>query len=887
MRWTLFASMLCSSLAPAQAGGDQPWRDKFARAVVIEEHEHDPARAALAYREVVAGARGELRVEASLRLGAALMTIGKRDEAQAAVAEALAAGGVIAARAHAVLDGQDQADKFLAKRVEAALATLRTHAGNGRQELLFLGRPAAPLIAARLRADLAAGIADQRTGGTLVEVLCLLGGKVSADFLSELASSSDLFARRLVAHLAGSLYANADFDSEVLAALALFTRDSDATIRAYMARLLGKRLPLARCVELAVDADPGVRQRAFVCLRLHLEALPAGVPCPDEVLQALRRGFDESDAGVCAELRQCLAAACVLRSSAGRRLAIEAVAHPTLGVQSLGSRVKSEVPNEHAGDFAAAAQKMASRGERLDRLAESIKQSLDPNEWNADAWPHVLAITDAGYRDAGHWLARWVGTDPVRAVQLVERLDKLAPNHISNVLSALGKMELPKEAFPPLEAWQDEPPQRAKAMLMTLVDDDRAAAWLLAAAGKTVSVTDVVRALLERQVNPRRDAVLVELAFHADLDLGTRQKVVVALCQRGNEKAIEQTGRAYEFNINVLGVDWAKLPDAVLARMVDLGLATGNELAFEAVTAQLSSANQNRRAVPAAVFDAVLRRTPECLVPASAKRVQAMVQLARLLRVLPITEAQRNDLVVRVARQPEALDVLIEAIPQSGPFPLPAEVLPALLTRLAEVRGQKSLIGGVTLSFYYVGAVSQVDAPNVPQVLRQLLKHPSEHVRGAAVPLVARLGDSAVSDLLPMLDDPAEHVRLAMVHAANDLPDPRFVPGLLRLMRSQPEQNREVIRKAIELIDFHANQTARWKRMLEGQGLDAPSAAEALVKQAKPGSDKPVRLAAIASLGTLKVPETLPVLVDLLRDADAEVRAAAEAALAKINAGGR
>jgi HEAT repeat protein len=77
---------------------------------------------------------------------------------------------------------------------------------------------------------------------------------------------------------------------------------------------------------------------------------------------------------------------------------------------------------------------------------------------------------------------------------------------------------------------------------------------------------------------------------------------------------------------------------------------------------------------------------------------------------------------------------------------------------------------------------------------------------------------------------------------------------------------------------------AFWAKLAKDSGLSATSAAEALVQQAQSG-DRKVRLAAIDSLGTLAVPETLPVLIRLMQDQDAEVATRAGAAVQRINAG--
>ena len=69
-----------------------------------------------------------------------------------------------------------------------------------------------------------------------------------------------------------------------------------------------------------------------------------------------------------------------------------------------------------------------------------------------------------------------------------------------------------------------------------------------------------------------------------------------------------------------------------------------------------------------------------------------------------------------------------------------------------------------------------------------------------------------------------------------------------------------------------------WKRIMDGTGLESSNAAEALVKQVRESKDKDVRLTAIESLGTLAVPETLPILIQLMTDLDPEISKAAKAA---------
>ena len=114
--------------------------------------------------------------------------------------------------------------------------------------------------------------------------------------------------------------------------------------------------------------------------------------------------------------------------------------------------------------------------------------------------------------------------------------------------------------------------------------------------------------------------------------------------------------------------------------------------------------------------------------------------------------------------------------------------------------------------------------------------------------------------------------------------DPRFVPLLLDALRSPNADTRNGAREALEAIEFHATYKQRWQRLLDGAGLDAPSAAEALLKQAREAETPRIRLAAIESLGTLAAPETLPFLIDMMRDEDPAIATAAAAAVDRINA---
>ncbi len=95
---------------------------------------------------------------------------------------------------------------------------------------------------------------------------------------------------------------------------------------------------------------------------------------------------------------------------------------------------------------------------------------------------------------------------------------------------------------------------------------------------------------------------------------------------------------------------------------------------------------------------------------------------------------------------------------------------------------------------------------------------------------------------------------------------------------------REVAEATLKRLQFYFDQKQRWERWMKGVGLDAGSAADALLQQAATDQPKEVRVTAIRSLGTLGVPETLPILIRFMQDTDKDIARAAKEAVDRINA---
>jgi HEAT repeat protein len=126
-------------------------------------------------------------------------------------------------------------------------------------------------------------------------------------------------------------------------------------------------------------------------------------------------------------------------------------------------------------------------------------------------------------------------------------------------------------------------------------------------------------------------------------------------------------------------------------------------------------------------------------------------------------------------------------------------------------------------------------------------------------------------------------VRFTLSESLGSVFDRRAIPVLVELLQDSSEGVRGVAKKSLDSLQYVFEQKEKWKRVLEGAGLDSTNAAEALVKQAAAGQPKATRLIAIESLGTLGVAETLPVLIQFMGDSDAEVAAAATEAVTRIN----
>jgi HEAT repeat protein len=133
------------------------------------------------------------------------------------------------------------------------------------------------------------------------------------------------------------------------------------------------------------------------------------------------------------------------------------------------------------------------------------------------------------------------------------------------------------------------------------------------------------------------------------------------------------------------------------------------------------------------------------------------------------------------------------------------------------------------------------------------------------------------------LGDRDGRVRLAACKYFAGIVSKDAVPELLARLKDDNEAVRNAAADALQKIRFYQEQQAHWDRILKGVDASAGTVTEKLLVQAKPGQPKEQRVLAIQSLAAVGAPEALPFLIDWLGDQDADVAAAARAAVGTIH----
>ena len=166
-------------------------------------------------------------------------------------------------------------------------------------------------------------------------------------------------------------------------------------------------------------------------------------------------------------------------------------------------------------------------------------------------------------------------------------------------------------------------------------------------------------------------------------------------------------------------------------------------------------------------------------------------------------------------------------------------------------------------------------------ILAKAFVDKSPHVRSTALKIAGSLQEMAFAEAARQaVSDPEPMVRSAAAIALGSLRDADAVPVLVELLRDVAPQVRTHAKKSLEQIRFYVEQKGWWDDWrMTGGSRSAVGGVIAMLED----PDRDVRMRAIASLGSLRAPEALPVLLRLMKSDDEGVRKAATEAVDRIN----
>ena len=166
---------------------------------------------------------------------------------------------------------------------------------------------------------------------------------------------------------------------------------------------------------------------------------------------------------------------------------------------------------------------------------------------------------------------------------------------------------------------------------------------------------------------------------------------------------------------------------------------------------------------------------------------------------------------------------------------------------------------------------------------RRLLTDANMDVRANVLPQVPKqLARELRPDVEALLADPVAEVRANACLMVRSLYGLEAVPALLPILQDDDNSVRSAARNMLNQLREEQEQRAFWANAKAGIDTSPAGAATKLVAQAQPDQPKEQRVLAIRSLAVLAAPETLPYLIERTSDPDAEIAAAARAAITAI-----
>ncbi len=893
----LFATAL-AAWQPAQQPTAQDPQQELAAVIAVEEQEGDLAKAEAMYRELLAGKTlsAAARVRANLRLGRLLERLGK-DEAAKPFLQA-AKGDVVS------LD--DVTDELAAQDVarEAALRAQAREllkepsdlirndiswpelAGPLPERLLWIGRPAVPEIIATLES-----MGMSTSAGTgLNALLWRIGGPQAQTFLARsLAEES----RRGITAAAAAAASDGEmlvFAGKQVAAVDWLTARVMLSNPTYASpNTLQQRLPPALLLDLAENRPAEV---AAYVLDLYRQRSFDDTTLSQRYAALVERGLSSTDPALGTSAEKALASGILQGSIAGFELLLRILpSHPQLRLRWVGTPNDMVEPDNTGHVAIAAAQRLWPKSvacalqlgaehrshDWVDQLLMGLGCRLD-----AAIVHDVFALSDAGYRVIDLLQDKVTGDN---AAEVLARADRVRASDRERFLRWFQQPRLPESLFPKMRElateWGAKDPQFPVwrfAMPMARTGASEAAAWMRdCPLPRGWSPPD--KALLELARINRQEAVLGVMRELIRDPKWSRHQLTMALLSMHDEATLDLVQNDSERHPHPYATVAPEAKPEELTPLEYLLYDNPNPPhGFSAddarrVVTRLTATNS----LPVSPFvsierlaDPMLRMLAETLFGSVSMNGGEPRTWQKLALQRSRERGGKNDWQewLQTALQTDRLQVpVLEAMNT-------AEIEQHLTTVEALRNNRKTS----------VTAIEALHRAGRPIDVPALLADGDPSLRHWAFQQVTTGKAQAPDDaLVPFLDHNSIWVRQKAAEYLGAKVSTQAVPGLVRLLRDPNENVRTTAADSLTKIRFFHEQQAHWDRVFKGIDASATSAAEKLLLQGKPDQPKAQRLLAITSLGTLGVPEALPFLIDWTTDTDAEVAAAAKAAITQIH----
>lgn len=851
---TIVATALLAALVPAQDGS------ALTRAQVLERNEGDLRAAEQAYRALLADPQqASQHAEAALRLGTLLWRLDRKDEARPLLERAAQAGGPLGAQANAVLQGQGDEAKQAAERLVRAQALVEQLELDRRQgpraeqplrhcplDLLALGSEGATALIARLRTwreGLRETIPQQPnpyldTPGELAGALWEIGTELGRKFFAEAAVDPSVEWRRTMVERCENATPEM-FDSAMV-----FLHDNDPVriVPNHVVTNLGRRLPLAALRTLATRGAME-RSASIRSLTWQWPTIPAAergdlaIEFRNAMAQTLSEHGSAAVAGI--DLFET-----ILRDGPDAARTVAMTTFP-LYVQALelaGRDANIQADRAVLDDAAvkyllATVQPLGKRGDApISRGEKPIAMLLmyGRQRWTASSIGLVLDIVDAlparamAGQSGVQWLEHLVElADEQALARLVAGLDRLG-TQTGYVLLA---HPLPAAVFPKLRQ------QVERLLPADPVDSD----------GNTR-----LRQAIALAAHADPTAAPPFLAAVAERDPGSLPFVVTTLCEMTASPATEQA----------IADAWTKL------------FATQPEATYRAIPNIVGGASA-RVSLPIAAVPSLLTVIQSDFVPYGPLATQQRRIPEQRLR--NVAETFGHIALTAVSKAPLADDLRhFLTTANSYAAVVVFSSLPRDVANLFATEGRALLHRESSVTFVAVLQKRGIE-PTTEDWLLLLKNADRQYVLPALpTPLPPALQPTVAA---LVADDPSPDVRVAACWALARTCGADAVGPLLAVLQDANETVRNAATQALEQLRREREQRAFWAKAGSEVDTSPASATTRLVTEAMPDQPKDQRLLAIRSLAALHATTALPYLITWAREGDAEIAAAARAAI--------